>query len=125
MKELQTARQVLDVLDEFISRPGNEEFVQEKRDLWAVLTALRGPDKEYEAVQLKDSATAVVRAHAFPRCAALDAYYIGIGIGFDSFDRAHARITAENTGIHHHFARHIRDAFRALKLVWDGVNKHG
>jgi hypothetical protein len=53
---------ILNEIDTFLSEWGSPS-----RELWSVLTALRGPDADNEA--LKNETTARLRAAAFPICA--------------------------------------------------------
>lgn len=57
-----TAREVLDAIDQFLAQGPDHEA----RNLWQVLTALRGPDDGND--QAKDQITAPIRGAAFPRC---------------------------------------------------------
>ena len=57
---MNTVREVLDVIDEFLARGDSRAGA-----LWDVLTALRGPDDESKE-QLKSSTTSHIRRAAFP-----------------------------------------------------------
>lgn len=64
-----TAREVLDMIDGAFCVMSGVEI----RKLWAVLTALRGPDeKGTEAAEIKWNTTAIIRTKAFPRAADSD-----------------------------------------------------
>lgn len=81
---------------------------QDARDLWAILTALRGPDDgDYE---MKSRTTVPVRRAAFPRLARniQRAYHIA---DFDSSEPL--PVVAFSS----HFNGHIADAVIALKRV--------
>lgn len=59
-----TAREMLDVIDEFLLTAPSAE----QRSLWDVMCALRGPDEESRQDE-KASTTSVIRTKAFPRVA--------------------------------------------------------
>lgn len=64
-----TPRQFLDQLDEFFA---NERIpLEERRALWDVLTATRGPDRPRDRKRVGHRVTAILRAHAFPKTAAM------------------------------------------------------
>lgn len=83
------------------------------RDLWNVLTALRGPDNELQ--NIKESTTAVIR------------HKIGLSrnsLGIDVFPDCEGAMNNRNTMTKYtHFRIHVEQAFRVLGLVWDKVNK--
>ena len=60
-----TARQILDLIDEFLITATRREVVS----LWDVLSALRGPDNFACNTQSKDRLTVHIRRGAFPRMA--------------------------------------------------------
>lgn len=62
----QTAAEVLDIIDTFLSIPTHQALEKEQEALWAILTAMRGPDK-HESWYLKQKTTACIRSHAFPK----------------------------------------------------------
>jgi hypothetical protein len=68
-----TAREMLDLIDQFLVSPpipfsGSDPFgPTEQKALWDVLSALRGPDDMKDAV--KHVTTARIRKAAFPLCA--------------------------------------------------------
>jgi hypothetical protein len=66
----ETCREMLDAVDGFLTDPLVDEV--EKKALWDVLTALRGPEgKKDDATRkaIKDAVTGPIRANAFPRTA--------------------------------------------------------
>ena len=87
-------------------------------DLWAVITALRGPDSRNR--KLKYATTAVIRQAAFPKkpSALLSVY------SADSKKLAKRRIEMfANREDANHFHEHVQDAFNALGLNLDEVNR--
>ena len=91
------------------------------RELWAVLTALRGPDTENDFD--KAATTQVIRSTAFPKTDALDQKGIAnvpAAFGHDSVTRAihrRERMAAD------HFRSHTQLAFKALGLKWNEENE--
>lgn len=62
-----TPRELLDQLDTYLSDP--RQPLDERRALWDVLTAIRGPDRRRDRKAFKHEVAGVIRAHAFPRTA--------------------------------------------------------
>jgi hypothetical protein len=94
---------------------------REKRMLWDVLTALRGPDEEavadcnggrIPANLVKDATTAVIRDAVFSHDAGM---LIGVIIQSDCEESRHVRSAMR---VLKHFENHARCAFRALGLEW-------
>jgi hypothetical protein len=87
-------------------------------DLWSVLTALRGPDSRNK--KLKYATTAVIRQAAFPKkpSALLSVY------SADSEKLAKRRVGLfKSRADFNHFREHVQDAFSALGLSLDEVNR--
>jgi hypothetical protein len=87
-------------------------------DLWSILTALRGPDSRNK--KLKYATTAVIRQAAFPKkpSALLSVY------STDSEKLAKRRVELfTNRADFNHFREHVQDAFNALGLSLDEVNR--
>ena len=87
-------------------------------DLWAVITACRGPDTRNR--KLKYATTAVIRQAAFPKkpSALLSVY------SADSKKLAKRRVEMfANREDFNHFREHVQDAFNALGLNLDEVNR--
>jgi hypothetical protein len=96
------------------------------RRLWAILSALRGPD-ESGASELKYRTTVALRSAAFPKTANL-AYPYANGAEFGTVGMDLPHIVHENLirsphaltipdGTHVHFLNHVRDAVRALETL--------
>jgi hypothetical protein len=97
----------------------------QSRKLWAVLTALRGPDSDdsYE----KYATTSVIR-HAI----GLRKSVAGAIVNADSAENAAIRMNIFPLELSHfgglrlrkwtHFSHHVKLAFEALGLVWDKDN---
>jgi len=108
---VRTAKEMLDVLDEFFVTAGEEQA----RNLWAVLSALRGPDDD--SYVLKNCTTEVVRAVAFPRLAALwKRELCAVGPTFNLSSRL-ASIPPNYSPRYNHFFNHIADAKRVLQRM--------
>lgn len=105
----------------------NTSNVNQTRKLWAVLTALRGPDNEH--VGQKYSTTAVIR-HA----AGLRPGVAGVIVEADNEERANERVAFfpvhmmahDNFKLvrWEHFSRHAKMAFDALGLSWTTNNSN-
>jgi len=111
---VKTAKEALDALDEFFVTAD----VSEARNLWCVLSALRGPDSVdgQRDNTLKDNTTGVIRAVAFPRLANLwEQGAIVVGATFTS----HRRLDSISTyfSFYNHFLSHIRDAKQVLQQM--------
>lgn len=97
----------------------------QSRKLWAVLTALRGPDSDDSYEKL--ATTAVIR-HAI----GLRAYVAGAVVSADSAEYATTRMLRFPIVLNHlgnlslkkweHFSAHAKMAFDALGLSWTEAN---
>lgn len=110
-----TAKQVLAAIDAWAwAKPKPSRFggEQERKMLWHVLTAMRGPDSENDT--LKEATTAVIRAAALPNLA-----LHGGGIIAEGNVPARLAQLANYTGERDswHFADHIRLAAGALNYA--------
>jgi hypothetical protein len=85
------------------------------RRLWAILSALRGPD-ESGASELKYRTTVALRSAAFPKTANL-AYPYANGAEFGTVGMSLPDIALEPYTDHYHFLNHVRDAVRALETL--------
>lgn len=100
-----TLRSILDQIDEVLVK--GDEVAQ---GLWAVMTALRGPDDETATSNLKSDLTIPVRRAAFPKTAALTWTNLGASFGWDGC------IWNPATAPEGHFGNHARKAAKALGL---------
>jgi hypothetical protein len=57
----------LDQLDAYLG--DGQQPLEQRRELWDILVALRGPDRRKDRKVLKHDVAAVIRARAFPRTA--------------------------------------------------------
>jgi len=95
-------RKMLDTIDEMLAGDANEA-----RDLWSVLTALRGPDNE--DTELKWRTTAVIRAKAFPKAAQTCVHGMAVVVtGANSVRYCTSDLS--------HFGSHVYSAARALDI---------
>lgn len=62
-------RDFLDQLDAYFADP--KIPLEDRRALWDVLTATRGPDRPRDRKKVGHRVTAILRAHAFPKTAAM------------------------------------------------------
>ena len=88
------------------------------RQLWDVLSALRGPDNENNEV--KHATTAIIRAACFPKTYSGGDICIPATMCHDSERDRDARTASNKIG--YHFRRHAQTAFDALGLSWHEVN---
>lgn len=131
---LRSARQVLALLDAFLSDEGVN--VDEKRYAWNVLTALRGPDDE--DTNVKDGVTVPIRVAALPRTAVAQngSYALTFGPVFCSMQSGHTRTEpvyyrravmypsvpeGRTAYAAEHFCQHARNAVRALQDIGQPV----
>lgn len=86
------------------------------RQLWDVLSALRGPDMNAES-GVKDATTCIIRAAALPKTygKGKTSVCIPASIGYDSPEGLAKRQGMDWS----HFRRHARKAFDVLGLSWD------
>jgi len=88
-----------------------------KETLWAILSGLRGPDNFLPAYE-KDAITAVIRGRL-----GLEKFFRSILV-INTEDRELFRgVRRKFSETNIHFRKHSQDAFKALKLSWDEVNK--
>lgn len=130
MTNRKTAADVLAALVEDFGVLPNEE----RKKVWDVLTALRGPDGVHDADDLlKQSTTCVIRRRLFgDALSRLDPLgYPYAAQNGDTPARAAQRATCDLESVpvsaaskhpHAHFIRHAQRAFRALGLKWTSVN---
>lgn len=108
----------------------------ERKCLWNVLTALRGPDLEdvgkLNMRAVKHATTGVIRWHVLgPNAgrfvnddeAGVQHEKYGCLYGPDSAAHLEVRKSLAGKSNLFHFFRHARDAFEALGLKWDAVNE--
>lgn len=119
-KKQLTVREVLSVIEECLAHNTNIS-----RDLWRVLTALRGPDAGSES--LKKSTTAIIRDKAFPGLMAGKGNRIEYvnGAMFAKDTEIRAKLRKKENGVfttNSHFINHAIKAFRALGMKWDENN---
>ena len=113
MEKPETAREVLNIIKEFLNRDNEYEFNKEQRKLWKVLTGLRGPDNDDS--QLKDCTTAVIRYYALGDVKKSTGAIVELDCTKYAEQRQELKIG--------HFESHVRMAFDALELNLDSVNK--
>ncbi len=128
-----TVRDILAQIDDVFARGGKHPYAyaaadrdaryfspqaEIARQLWDVLSALRGPDSEVTSE--KTATTCIIRAACFPKTFGKGMRSIAIpaSMGYDEVD--HERKRATMTG--HHFRSHAKKAFDVLGLSWDNVN---
>ncbi len=115
----------------------SEFLAMKPHDLWAVASALRGPDFQpldnqpgtKEVLKLKLATTAVIRFYAG---FSIESVVFGFDCNEDSEEHAALRRSFDGKlgdfawGAAHpglsHFLMHVRSAFTALKLDWRGTN---
>ena len=107
-----TAKEWLEALDTWFSL--YTTTTEEKRRLWAVLAALRGPD---DVTYSKSNTTGIIRAKAFPITtgSARGAEVLGTTNVMGGFAEA---MKAVGSGRNEHFATHIATAVEALKKMY-------
>jgi hypothetical protein len=113
MNDPQTMHEALFVIQKFFEDK-NIDFY-EKKKLWDVLTALRGPDdgNDYS----KNATTGVVRYYALGPI--LNEDPIGAVVNKDRASFVIDRSSFSGTS---HFSDHIRKAFSVLELDWTRLN---
>lgn len=109
-------REILYQIDMYLSTGD----VSKSAALWAVLSALRGPDDEAELTKL--ATTAVIRAKAFPLTAKLS-HATGGRVRASMIPDRDTSVFMRQHMKFSHFVGHARDAFRALGLSWRSLNE--
>lgn len=109
-----TARDVLNIIDDFLSLGGVNDC--ERKMLWDVLTALRGPDDE--TYSLKMESTIPIRRAAFPKIASnsriqRETLLATFGTAQYKFNRH-----VFDTGRYSHFGSHVINAASALNILY-------
>lgn len=107
-------RQALDKIDSILLNLDASAL----REVWHVLTALRGPDDPAEA-HLKDATTALIRAVALPKSNTRIGFFANI-TREDSEQLALIRSGRPQPSTH--FLSHAGEAFYALRLHWSSRN---
>ena len=100
------------------------------RQLWDVLTALRGPDDACVSSVVKEATTGVVRyavlGPTFRHCREGEFIFNGAIYGWDLpvYVEVRTKMEVEVNHFNHfnHFYHHAKWAFEALGLSWDQVN---
>jgi hypothetical protein len=108
--KIDTTEKMLEVLRTFF----NDDFIdfEERKKLWNILTALRGPDN-----QDRESKLACV---SLIRRAAVGQSFVDFG-GYNRFD-SEEDVEIRRRMPESHFQQHMRWAFAALDLYWHKVN---
>lgn len=134
MENLKTMNDMLAVVRQFYGDKGIDPA--EKKKLWDVLSALRGPDEAeirgFYAYDVKEATTTVIRDAVLGGStseAGLAVWeYASIDRDFSGAKDRRTTIMPEYAlppGVDkrpHHFLGHARNAFDALGLKWDEVN---
>lgn len=111
-------RGILDTIDRYLAGADGQGREQ-SRELWSVLSALRGPDEENKR-DYKGCTTSVLRAAAFP-LTAKDSNYLG-GRVYASMvtDGRETKRKRKSIDLFFpgHFLQHAWEAFEALGLTW-------
>lgn len=117
-----TREEIFKILREFFE--DNNVDIKEHDTVWAVLTALRGPDEELDPDhtrngndRAKGSTTAVIRERLL---GAEVGYRICADVNEDNDEHVKWRTQKIPPG---HFKNHAQRAFTALGLSWDSVNE--
>lgn len=100
-------RKMLDILDEFFTTA----HVQDREDLWMILSALRGPDQSGYA-DSKAEMTVYVRMAAFPKVTARK----GFDVPADFITIHPMKVPTSTQAYREHFFSHILHAMKALGL---------
>lgn len=106
-------RQILVLIDAYLADPYIP--LEDRRALWDILTALRGPDRPRDRKAVHHVPTAIIRAHAFPATAQLLEKHAKAGFK-PKMDRKHSLAKAaeslkDGSG---HFHTHAWRAILAL-----------
>jgi hypothetical protein len=121
------------LLDSVVNELKREDTESEK--FWLVLSALRGPDKEFDAndyfCAVKRATTGIIR-HTIGIETRIGFASCGIAVNRDDEINAHLRrcLTSNDKKdkelqetVGEHFIDHAVKAFRVLGLSWDKVNQ--
>lgn len=122
----QKVKNVLEQIDLILA-----EGDQDSRQLWDILTALRGPDK-YVSSAVKVATTAIIRKTVLPKTAeanfknGIDGIYAIFRD--DSAASVDVRSKLRNSNeddllAPYHFVYHAKEAFRTLELNWNAFNE--
>lgn len=104
IRQPETAADVLAIIEDFTERrTAHTERDPEVRALWAVLTALRGPDRDLHAV--KSATTQRIRALTLPKTARVAGAFVTGGW---------PDVSAVGD-VHWHFRQHVASAIHALE----------
>jgi hypothetical protein len=116
-----TVRDILHQIDLIFAAGSNsaydEQAAKTARQLWDVLSALRGPDTENG--NAKCATTIVIRAACFPKTFLKNEICIPALMDNDDPSSPHVREYLDDTA---HFTRHARKAFDVLGLSWATSN---
>lgn len=114
--EPKTKQEFLRILDTFFASTDVEG--EDKKEVWDILSALRGPDDD--DLEKKLATTAILRAKVFPNGREwLETHVADIMDDCRGF--VSRRLSLPKTELEH-FVEHARMAFRALGLKWDKEN---
>lgn len=115
---IKNADQMFLALRQFLT---NDEIdSEERRNVWDVLTALRGPDNE-SLYDIKQNATTVLRYALLGK----EGYSLPLGadVFADSDHKSKRRTELEKDADNFHFYNHLKRGFNALSLKWNEENK--
>ena len=120
-KTPKTSKAMLAMLKRFLnSKTINRTY---QREVWDILTALRGPDYE-EGDDDKHATTCVIRHYALGYKACCSPYTAnGSVFREDSETSVGLRVAMLDDKRSYHFYHHMADAFAALGLKWDKNNE--
>lgn len=96
-----------------------ETDTQGRKEIWDILTGLRGPDYEGNSWTDKRATTAVIRSEVFGIKNLMD---VPADVSGDC-DNSVAIRSNSTFSDHSHFKFHAQSAFKALGLKWDEVNE--
>lgn len=119
----QELRDILDKIDAYLYGNGSDiswKDREKSRALWAILSALRGPDVDCQ--ELKAATTAVIRATAFPKTAFVSHSRGGRVQAAMNEDSSEQLYTRQKEMKSSHFLIHAREAFEVLGLEWNEDN---
>jgi len=114
IKSAKTAMQMVKLLREFWE---NEKiYSDEKRNLWEIITGLRGPDFDDPDDKIKMATTAVIRYHTLGMAPSNSN-----GAIINPDEPAYVTMR-KSMPVGPHFQSHARRAFSALDLSWGELN---